>query len=188
MTAAAKKKLSARETRFVDLYCVSLNATASARDAGFSPRSPDSAGAKLLARPHVRAAVDARLAKSTAKAQLTAERIDQEIAALAFSDLRKLFNRDGTIKPMSEWPNETASAVASIENEEIHGRKKRGKSSALVRLVKLKAWSKTEALTLAARRLKLLTDKVEVTPGGSLVDLVMQVHGLAPVKAPAADE
>ena len=182
MTAAAKKKLSARETRFVDLYCVSLNATASARDAGFSPRSPDSAGAKLLARPHVRAAVDARLARSTAKAQLTAERIDQELAALAFSDLRKLFNADGTIKPMSEWPDDVAAAVASIESEV------RGRGKFKVRISKLKAWSKTEALTLAARRLKLLTDKVEVTPGGSLVDLVMQVHGLAPVKAPAADE
>jgi phage terminase small subunit len=59
------------------------------------------------------------LAELAGKCDVTAEKVIREVAALAFSDVRKLFNTDGSLKLIHELDDVTAAAIASIEVEEI---------------------------------------------------------------------
>lgn len=43
----------------------------------------------------------------------------RELQRLALVDIRRLYNDDGTLKPISEWPAEVAAAVVGIETEQV---------------------------------------------------------------------
>jgi phage terminase small subunit len=58
-------------------------------------------------------------AELAGKCDVTAEKVIREVAALAFSDVRKLFNTDGSLKLIHELDDVTAAAIASIEVDEI---------------------------------------------------------------------
>lgn len=149
--------LTPKQERFVLEYLKDLNAKQAAIRAGYSAKSAEQQGSTLLADPKVSVVIRTRLEASTAKATLTVERLDQEIARLAYADLRKLYDADGRLLSPHEWPDDVAAAVAGTETVE---EREDGKVVGYVK--KLKTWDKVSALTLAARRLKALTDRVEV--------------------------
>jgi phage terminase small subunit len=68
--------LTPKELQFVEQF--RGNATAAARAAGY--KSPAKAGMSLLRRPQVKAAVETRAAKASAKAQVTREEVEQFLA------------------------------------------------------------------------------------------------------------
>lgn len=56
-------------------------------------------------------------AKETAsKLNLSRERILEEYSKIAFFDIRKLFNEDGSFKKIHELDNESSAAIAGIES------------------------------------------------------------------------
>jgi phage terminase small subunit len=92
------------------------------------------------------------------KLEITAEKVLQEIAKLAFHDPRKFFDDDGRLKPVSELDDNTAACLAGIETmHKIVGDEKDG----CVVLTKIKIADKGANLERLGRHLKLFTDKVE---------------------------
>lgn len=89
----------------------------------------------LMADCKVTARVAALTAPALKKHEVTLDRLIEENAKIAFSDVREMFNDDGTLKPISEWPAFLAGSVASIE---VTG----GESS----ITKIKFWDKGAAL------------------------------------------
>jgi phage terminase small subunit len=85
------KALSVREQRFVDAYLGSAraNATQAALAAGYTQNygSARTLGARLLARVHIRNAVDARVARETNAAILNAEERDVLLSSIARGEL-----------------------------------------------------------------------------------------------------
>ncbi len=66
-----------------------------------------------------KALVDANITQTVALANklgITKERVMQEYAHIALFDPRKLYDSEGKIKPASEWDDQTAAAIAGIEN------------------------------------------------------------------------
>jgi len=164
--------LNVKQEKFVQEYLVDLNAKQAAIRAGYSPHTAESQGSRLLGHAKVAELINAKLAASSKKAALTIERVDQEIARLAFSDMRKLYDADGNLKPQSEWDDDTAAAVASLE---ITSASSKDKSSAVVK--KLKLWDKGSALLLASRRLGILKDGAStVTVNLTLEQLIMMSY------------
>lgn len=64
-----EKRLTERQQRFVDFYIQTGNAAEAARRAGYAGASNTRLGSKVLKKPEIRAAIDARLA------ELASERI-----------------------------------------------------------------------------------------------------------------
>lgn len=106
----------ASEAMFVLEYLKDSNATQAAIRAGYSAHSAKVAGCKLMAQPHVRAAVERRRAKMAANLEITAERVLMEFARIAFFDIRRLYDADGRLKGMAELDDDTAAALASVES------------------------------------------------------------------------
>lgn len=78
-------KLNDRQQLFVNEYLVDSNATQAAIRAGYSKRTAEVTGFRLLRNDKVAAAIDARRAKLTKKLEITQERVLQELAAIGFA-------------------------------------------------------------------------------------------------------
>jgi phage terminase small subunit len=78
--------LSDKQRAFIAEYLIDLNATQAAIRAGYSKRTARAAGHKLLCNPAVADAVAAAQAERSERTEITADRVLQELAALAFLD------------------------------------------------------------------------------------------------------
>jgi phage terminase small subunit len=77
-------KLNDRQRLFVKYYIGTLNAAESARRAGYSPKTAKEIGCELLTKPHIAEAVEKGVEKKMTKADISAERILDELAKIAF--------------------------------------------------------------------------------------------------------
>lgn len=133
--------LSDRQCRFVEEYLIDLNATQAAARAGYNPRG----GWLLLKRPAVRAAVAAAMAARSRRTEITADRVLDEYARIAFADPRRFVSWDGggvTLRPSADLTDDEAGAVAEV----VDG----GRGAARVKL-----YDKITALAAIARHLGL---------------------------------
>jgi phage terminase small subunit len=162
----ADKKLTPKQERFVEEYLIDLNATQAAIRAGYSQRTAASIGEENLRKPEISAAIHAAKAARSERTGITQDRVLQELARIAFYDLRKLYREDGSLKAPHEWDDDTAAALAGVEVVETKGNAEIGEEGArhIPEFVKkAKVFDKNSALTLAMRHLGMLRDKVEHT-------------------------
>jgi phage terminase small subunit len=150
--------LSPQQLKFVKAYIESHNATEAAIKAGYSKKTAHVQGSRLLKHVEVQQAIQQPIKKATEKLNLTAERVLQEIARLAFFDIRKLVDNTGKPLPLSELDDDTAAAIVGLDVANV-GNSEMGVGEVL----KFKLADKKGALEMAAKHLRLLTDKVEVT-------------------------
>ena len=145
-------QLTLKQERFANEYCVDLNATAAYIRAGYNARgnSAEAAASRLLSNVKVRQLIQEREKKRVNKCEVTTENLLREASAIAFSDIRKLFNRDGSPKRIQEIDDATAAAISSIEvGEMTSGGKVTG------RFCKIRLWDKNSAQDRLFRHLRL---------------------------------
>lgn len=153
--------LSDRQQRFVDEYLIDLNATQAAIRAGYSPNGAKVQAVRLLSNANVAAAVARGKAKAGTKLEITRDRVLKELARIAFSDLRRVvdFGPDGVkLKEGSELADDDAVAIESVgQSFNQYGP-----------TVKVKLYSKTDALEKLAKHLGLFNE--ERSPLDALLD------------------
>jgi phage terminase small subunit len=146
--------LGPRQERFVEEYLIDLNAKQAATRAGYSPRTAEAQGSRLLSNAKVQSAITARMAERTKRTEVAADRALLEIARVGFSDLRRLFHDDGRLKHPHEWDDDTAASVASVE---VATRSLGNGEVEYVRKIKL--WDKGKALEQLWKHLCLYRDQ-----------------------------
>lgn len=125
----------------------------------------------MLGYAGVKAAIQAGKTKQIQKSGITALRVLQELARLSTSDARKLFAADGTLKPASEWDDETAAAVAGVDVVESRHKNEAGEwESEYTKKVKL--WDKNAALANLGRHFGLLQHTLNVPQLSDLTALL----------------
>jgi phage terminase small subunit len=158
-----------RRTRFIKEYLIDQNATRAAIAAGFSQKGARVQGSRLLADPNISAQIDEQNAKTNQKYDLTVERIKQEIARLCYYDPAEYWNANGTAKAMHEISEDARRAIAGFECAELFEGSGEERSQAGY-IKKFKLMDKNKALETAARCMKMLTDRVEVTGMDALAE------------------
>lgn len=116
------KRLTPKEKRFVEEYPVDLNKTQAVFRAGYSPASENAAaqqGIELLRKPHIQEAISQRLEEKGFFAEIEMFKTIREAKRIAFFDVRKLFNNDGSPKGISELDDDTAACIAGVEVLEV---------------------------------------------------------------------
>lgn len=153
-----------KEQRFIAEYLVDLNATQAAIRAGYSEKTANRIASRLLSKVDISAEIAVRKAKQLAKADLTATRVLEELRRLAFSDVRKLFDEQGDLRPLGELSDEDAAAIAGLEVIIKNAKAGDGQTDTIH---KIKVWDKTRSLEMLAKHFALLTERVDVS--GDLV-------------------
>ena len=134
-----------RRARFVQEYCIDLNATQAAIRAGYAPKAAKVQASRLLTNVTVRAEIDARLAAKARENDITTDRVLKEISRIAFCDPRRLFAEGGALKAIHDLDDDAAAALSSVETREIGG----GEDSPVITVRKIKLVSKAQALSQA---------------------------------------
>ena len=135
-------ELTLKQQRFANEYCIDLNAAAAYQRAGYNARgnSAEAAASRLLSNVKVRQAVQEKEKIVAKRCEVTAENILRETGAVAFSDIRKLFNTDGSPKSIHELDDATAGAIKSIEIGQMISEGK-----VVGQVCKIKLWDKNTA-------------------------------------------
>lgn len=159
--------LTPRQQRFVAEYLKDLNATKAAARAGFSKRTANQQGSRLLANVGVSEAIRKGLERRREKATVTADRVVEELAVIAFSDLGEA----------ARWG---PTGVKLLDSKTLEERVRRAiesvgeTGSGKARRMTIKQHSKTKALELLGRHLGMFVDRQEHTfgEGGLTVEIV----------------
>ena len=150
-------ELAPRQAQFVAQYLIDLNATRAAQRAGYSLKTAYSQGQRLLKNVEVQSAIQAAMDKRAEKLEITADRVLDEIAKLAFFDPRKFFEDDGSLKRIQDLDDDTAMSLARMEVIELfEGSGEQKHAYGLMKKIKLA--DKLSALEKLGKHLKLFSD------------------------------
>lgn len=121
--AKRSKGLSTRHKLFaLEFLANGRNATAAYRSAYPSCRTDRACevnGSRLLRKAEVSEFIDARTVKVVEQMEYTADKAIADIGRSAQVDIRKLFDTEGKLLPISKWPDDVADAVKSITPTEF---------------------------------------------------------------------
>jgi len=109
--------------------------------------------------PQVMKAAENRVREYVAQ-MVDPDRMLQEVARLAFSDIRQAFDENGALKDKHDWPDELAAAVSSTKSRRVNLDAADGHTDLVT---ELKVWDKPKNLETLCKHLGLLTERVEVT-------------------------
>jgi phage terminase small subunit len=170
---STKPTLNARQEQFVAEYLIDLNGTQAAIRAGYSPKTASEQSFDLLRKPQIAQAIAEKRQEAQKSTNITVERVLKEVAGLAFFDVRKLVNADGSPKSITDLDDETARAIQGIELQTV----KDGENDfALVR--KYKVADKNAALEKLMKHLGLFEkDNSQNNPAEAMAKLMDMVNG-----------
>lgn len=154
-------KFTARQAAFMDHWMVSRNATQAAIKAGYAKKAAKEAGYRTVTNAHVRAELDRRVAAQSTRLEVTADRVIEELAKIAFANMADYMRPQADGSPVLDFSaltRDQAAALGTITVEEF----KDGRSDKReVRRTKFAMWDKPKALELLGRKFKLFGDVVE---------------------------
>lgn len=159
--------MTPKQTRFVSEYRKDLNATQAAIRAGYSPKVANREGTRLLSNAVIAAAVAQKTGQQLEKADLTAERVLEEMRRCAFADPRSLFDAAGNLRPIHELTAEEAACIGSFE---VIKKNAEAGDGIMDTVHKVKILDKTRTLEMLGKHFALLTERVHHTADDVLVE------------------
>lgn len=154
-------KLTRKKELFANEYMIDLNATQAAIRAGYSVKTAKSQGQRLLTNVDLKNRIDQLTEEKKLRSTITADMVLAEFGKIAFSDLRKCYDENGSLRNPTELDDATAAALSSIEiQDEFYF--KNGQKIITGTVKKVKMHSKLQALESLARHLGMFNDKLKI--------------------------
>ncbi len=147
-------KLTEKQQRFVDEYLIDLNATQAAIRAGYSVKTADVQGARMLGIVKVQQDISEKMAERSKRTGVNQDRVVMELAKVAFLNIGDVVDDQGKIKDSAS--EEDLACIESIKYKKSEG----DSVSSVEREVKVA--SKLKALELLGKHLGMWNDKLDV--------------------------
>lgn len=183
--------LTQKQQRFVEEYLLDTCAGKAAIRAGFSKKTANQQGHILLGHPGIRAAIDAAKIKRSEKTEIDADRVLEEIAAMAFYDPAELIGVMRELASSEECREGEGVISFNGKRYAISGISTPAHIAGLPENVRraivgwswdrnenftLKLADKSKALDQLARHLSLYNDRIEVSTLAGLADRLERAH------------
>ena len=156
-------KLTDKQKRFCEEYLIDLNATQAAIRAGYSQKTAFSIGVENLKKPLVQEYLQKLMDERSQRTEITADRVLQELAAIAFSDRTAIAQiEDGgivTFTPTNQLDKDAKKTISGIEN---------GKYG-----TKVTTYDKVKALELIGKHLGMFTSGADNSAALDKLDEVL---------------
>jgi phage terminase small subunit len=107
-----------KQQLFILEYAIDLNATAAAIRAGYSKKTAYSQGQRLLKNVEISQEIKRQIDERGRRLGIDADSVLQELARIAFFDIRKMFYSDGRLIPIHLLDRNTAAAIAGFKIHE----------------------------------------------------------------------
>ena len=185
--------LTPKKRAFAQEYLIDLNATQAAVRAGYSKKTANEQGARLLADVSVRTLIEEAMKARAERTQITQDMVLNELAKIGFADIRKGGTRGGT-EPRAQTRQDGETLVEPYHGLQLGAAEKVDDSTAAAIAeisqgkegLKVKFHDKKGALVDIGRHLGMFRDKMEVT-GKDGKDLVPEPKGVLVVPGIMAD-
>lgn len=147
--------MTRKQDRFVKEYLIDLNATQAAIRAGYSPKTANEQGARLLANVSVQEAIAKAMAERSKRTGISQDRVIQELARIAFVNPQNVIDsEDASVR--EDATEDDLACIQSVKVKTMSGEK----GSSVEREIKLN--DKMKALELLGKHLGMFKDKVEL--------------------------
>lgn len=148
-------KLTEKQKRFVEEYLIDLNATQAAIRAGYSVKTANEQGARLLVNVSVQQKIAEKMADRSKRTGVNQDRVIQELAKIAFINAPDVINtKDATIKAGAT--SDDTAAIQSVKVKVIPTKEGEGVER------EIKFNDKIKALELLGKHLGMWKDKLDV--------------------------
>jgi len=170
----ALKPLSMQQLRFIEGYVAGKPAKRAYIDAGYKARGnvAETNAARMLRNAQVATEIETIRREAANRIQITAERVLQELARIAFSNIGHLFDDEGNLLPFDELDPDTTAALSVFDV----CKKER------VSRIRVKLWSKTTALELLGKQLGMFGNRGDTTglnkPGTPTLSVFIRINEL----------
>ena len=153
------------QKRFADEYLIDLNATRAYKVAYPNCKKDETAsaaGSRMLGNVNVRQYIESKQKELEEKSGVTQQRIIEELAKIAFADIRKAYDKNGNLRPIQDLDDDTAGAIIGVESfEEYDGR---GDDREYIGdTKKIKMADKIRAAELLGKHLGMFREKIEIS-------------------------
>lgn len=166
--------MTPKQTRFVEEYLLDLNATQAAARAGYSEKTANEQGARLLANASVAAAVKDALEARGERTKINADWMLTRLAAEAEADLADLYDDNGNLLPVKQWPLIWRQGlVAGVETVREKGR---GDDESDSHVDKIKISDRVKRLELIGKHVDVqaFKDRMEVDVSQDLAAIIAE--------------
>jgi phage terminase small subunit len=160
-----KRKLTKKELMFCNSYLQTFNGTQSAIKAGYSQKCAAEIAYENLRKPHIKNYIQLLTEEVLADVGVNPRRVLEEYAKIAFFNPKKIFDRNGHIKPVHKLDNDTAAVLASLEVSELTAGNDENKTVS-TQTKKVKFVPKENALAALMKYLGLSAEKIDITSKG----------------------
>lgn len=177
---AEPKRLTPMQRLFAMEYIVDLNATRAAIRAGFSEKSAAQQAHALMQNHLVLAEIDRLKAERMDRIKMDADKLLIRLFEEADADVADLFEDDGSLKPVKDWPPIWRKGlVAGIDSEALYEKDADGNKEVVGVIRKLKLSDRTKRLELIGRHtiVGAWKDKVEHDLTDPAKEFVQQISG-----------
>lgn len=174
-------KLTPKQQRFIEEYLIDLNATRAAIAAGYSEKTANQQGPRLLVNVGIAAAIAEAQEERSERTEITQDMVLRELAVLGFSDMGDYIRITDDGSAFFDWsalPDGGTKAISEITQEtyvEKGGTK--DDPADRVKKTKFKLYDKRAALVDIGRHLGMFKDRLELGVSGDLADLMREIDG-----------
>ena len=157
------RKLDTRQTKFVNLYLgggdqkCAFNAYRSMIGAGYAKSTADHCVGQVLNNKSIQYEIERRCAKLVSKANINILQVLRGLNKIAYSDLRDLFNDDGTLVAPKDLDDDIVMAVSEITVTE-----KVNKAGELFTTYKYKLMDKKSALETLGKYYQMFAPDIHI--------------------------
>lgn len=184
-------KLTEKQKRFVEEYLIDLNATQAAIRAGYSPKTAEQIGYKLVQKSSVAEEISVAKAERSKRTSISQDRVLEELATIAFangSDFARVVTKPETdelgriIIDPNTGEQSMLATVELIPTDQLTDEQKRAISCIKQGKygIEVNTCDKVKALELLGKHLGMFKEKVEVNGSlqaetSKLDDLIRQI-------------
>jgi phage terminase small subunit len=150
-----------RHEAFAQGVAKGLSADEAYQAAGYKPNRGNAI--RLKANESIAARIEAIVKAGAARAEIDIARTLKEMVRLGTSDIRRLFDGNGALRPLHDLDDDTAAAIASVEviTKRLPGI---GDDPPEIEYVhKIKMWDKNSALEKIGKHLGMFIDRLDHT-------------------------
>lgn len=158
------RKSADRYERFAREYVIDLNGKRAAIAAGYSASRAEVTASELVRNRKVCQRIDQLMTERASKLEVKSEKVVEELARLAFSNMQDYTRTDEYGKPVLDLSNLTRDQFAAVQEirEDTTGGSGDGERKVVIRTT-LKLSDKTKNLELLGRHLGMFQDNLKVT-------------------------